>query len=132
MIAAEVDSPSSVSDGLLRVRDLLNAEEIEQARALVRMLIDRWPDSEEVRYFSRVLGRARGSVRHGYRVRSLEPERDWLRRHGSNYPGCWIAVKGDKLVAADPRLDRVLRVLSQDGQNADALLHHQGQAQSPC
>ena len=35
----------------------------------------------------------------------------WLRAHHKEYPGCWIAVHEDRLIAADPDLRRVHRAV---------------------
>jgi len=57
--------------------------------------------------------------------RSLQQERAWLRTHAREYSGCWLAVLGEQLVAADRDLHRVLSVLQRAPGAADALLHYQ-------
>lgn len=54
--------------------------------------------------------------------RSLEGEKRWLRAHAGEYPGCWLALDGDRLIAADPDLDVVRAAASQDGA-VDPLFH---------
>ena len=31
-----------------------------------------------------------------------DEERAWLRAHAHEYPGCWLAIQGDRLIAASP------------------------------
>ena len=32
----------------------------------------------------------------------------WLKEHAHEYPGCWLAIYEDNLIAADPDLQTVL------------------------
>ena len=48
--------------------------------------------------------------------RSLDRQRAWLREHAREYPGCWLAVFEDRLVAAGPDFGEVLdKVRSRPG-----------------
>jgi hypothetical protein len=58
-----------------------------------------------------VLEPPKARVLHGHPTESFEQERQWLLQHRREYPGCWLAVKGDQLVAADPSLGRVYEIL---------------------
>jgi len=61
-------------------------------------------------------------VLQGERARPLDRERDWLRQHSGDYPGCWLAVYQDRLIAADPDLSVVLGIVRQtEGAEAAAL-----------
>src|SRR5436309_847461 len=86
---------------------------INEARVFVKELEQRWPESDRVQYWARVLAPAKVTVRHGERSRSTEQERSWLLNHAAEYPGCWLAVFGDELVAADSDLGVVLKTARQ-------------------
>src|SRR5437016_2670549 len=96
-------------------------------RAMVKELEARWPDSERVQYWSRVLAppTARTMPRPDPRSRPLDRERTWLREHAREHPGCWLAVYEDRLIAADPDLDVVLELANQTPEGEHALLYQQ-------
>jgi len=93
---------SGLKEDLTRLRDLLARGDVKQARALLKELEQRWPDSAWVRHYAQVLARPTASMRAGEQGPSHDREHAWLREHGPEYPGCWIAVLEDRLVAADP------------------------------
>jgi hypothetical protein len=124
-----------ISDDLARLRGLLEQSDVEGARAYVKELEQRWPDSDVVRHYARVLAPPVARVVKGVPNRSFEPEFNWLRKHGREYPGCWLAVLGDWLVAADPDPRIVLKTIREDPAAKDALLHYQPRvprSDSPC
>jgi hypothetical protein len=80
---------------------LVEKSRVPQARELVVRLVEKWPDSPSVRHWARVLEPPCVLPRWGA-ARSLERERAWLREHAQEYPGCWLAVYEDRLIAASP------------------------------
>jgi hypothetical protein len=104
-------SSGDVDADLTELRALVEADDVEAARALAPKILDRWPDSPRAQHWARVLEPPKARVLHGHPTVSLEQERQWLLKHRHEYPGCWIAVKGDQLVAADPSLKRVHDIL---------------------
>jgi hypothetical protein len=125
--------PTSENDGdellrrLAQLRDDVSSGRVEEARAAVQNLEARWPESERVQYWSRVLAppAARTLPRPDPRSRPLDRERAWLREHAREYPGCWLAVYEDRLIAADPDLEVVLAAASQTPEGEHALLYQQ-------
>ena len=106
---------------------------VTEARTAVEELKARWPESERVQYWARVLAPPEVVPTTGPdpRSRPRDLERAWLREHGREHPGCWLAVYEDRLIAADPDLavvySEVRRALGAEG----ALLHWQpGEPQS--
>src|SRR5918997_318632 len=90
---------------LLRMNDLLSEQDIEGARALIRELREQWPDSERVRRYDEILNPGPARVLHGQRSgRPWGRARDWLKIHAQEYPGCWLAVHEEGLIAAAPQL----------------------------
>ena len=87
----------------------------------------RWPDAPDVISAMRILTRPRVEVRQAT-GRSLEREYAWLGQHAHEYPGCWLALLGDTLVASDPELREVLRRVRLIPGGGTALLHRQPRA----
>jgi len=116
---------SDLTADLARLLALLDRGEVEEARAWVKELERRWPDAERVRHFARVLAPTQVSVRRGERGRSLEREHAWLRAHARDYPGCWLAIFEDRLIAANPDLNAVLAATREIPGAERALLHFQ-------
>jgi hypothetical protein len=123
--------PGDERDELLQELPQLRADvsggRIETARAAVQDLAARWPDSPRVQYWTRVLAPPTASAAPGPDPRSgpLERERAWLKKHARQYPGCWLAVYGDRLIAADPDLGVVLTITDQSPEGQHALLYQQ-------
>lgn len=105
-----------------RLRTLVEDGSVEDARSLVKELEVRWPDSEPIRAWARVLAPPRVIGTRPASGRTLARERDWLRRHARGYPGCWLALDGDRLVAADASVETVIQVAELEGV-VDPLLH---------
>jgi hypothetical protein len=55
----------------------------------------------------------------------LKQERAWLKEHAHEHPGCWMAVYGDQLIAASPRLQEVLTAARAAGKGDDPILFFQ-------
>lgn len=98
-----------LEQGLTRLREFVETEQVEAARGLAPLLLERWPADQRLRRSIRVLAPPVAAVtRRRGEFSSGDLERRWLREHRHEYPGCWMAVKGDLLIAADPCLARVL------------------------
>jgi hypothetical protein len=128
--ATHHDALPAVSSGdeaqdLQQLRDLVERSDVEGARTFVKELEELWPDSEPVRHWARVLAPPVARVVTGMPPRSFEPEYAWLKEHGRGYPGCWLAVLGDQLIAADPDPRVVIRSIRETPGAKGALLHYQ-------
>jgi Family of unknown function (DUF5678) len=123
--AIEVDRSQALDADLVRLRTLLERGDVEGARAWVKELQHMWPDSDEVRHYVEVLAPPRVSIRRGHRGPSRHNERAWLREHARQYPGQWLAILQDQLIAADPDLGTVLAAVRQTPDAQRALLHFQ-------
>ena len=97
--------------------------ELDDMRRRIKAM--RWPEHETVRYWARVLAPPRGRVVKGARSRSLDRERAWLREHAHEYPGQWLAIFGDQLVAADRSLAAVLKKVRETPGAETAALYYQ-------
>jgi hypothetical protein len=124
--ARSILTPSSeVESDLERLRSMVEQSDVEDARAFVKELEARWPDSEPVRRWARVLAPPVARRRPGRTGRSYAREDAWIRDHGGKYPGCWLAVHGDRLIAADPDFAEVLAAVRRTTGSGDALFHYQ-------
>src|SRR5207249_10249936 len=118
----------ALNRGLEQIRDYVSqGGHVEEARALVKGLEARWPDSERVRYWARVLGLpvvvpTPEAVRQ---ARLLDREHAWLQKHRREYPGCWLAVHEDRLIVGDPDLGVVLAEARRQLGSAGAVLYWQ-------
>jgi hypothetical protein len=93
----------------------------------VKELQARWPDSPRVQYWARVLAPPEVVPTSGRdpRSRPRDRERAWPREHAREYPGCWLAVYEDRLIAADPDLAVVYSAVRQALGAEGAVLHWQ-------
>lgn len=123
-VSAGTDQERLAAD-LQQLRDLLEFDRVDEARRFVRELEQRWPDSERVRHYAHVLEPPKFRLRPDIPPRSRERERKWLKEHGPEYPGCWIAVFEDRFIAADPDLRVVLARTREHLGAESALLFHQ-------
>ena len=116
---------SGLEEDLTRLRNQLARGDVKAARALVKELEQRGPDSAWVRHYARVLARPTPSMRAAEPGPSHDREYAWLREHGHEYPGCWIAVFEDGLVAADADFAVVLSAVRGTPDGERALLYFQ-------
>jgi hypothetical protein len=127
---AETDQERLAED-LKRLLALLEDGHVEAARAFVKELEQRWPDAERVQHYAHVLAPPKVRMRSDIPPRSREREWKWLQEHGHEYPGCWLSVYEDRLIAADP--DRRVVVASTRkalGEESALLFHQPGSPES--
>jgi hypothetical protein len=108
---------------------LVEESRVEEARRLSLELAARWPDSREVQHMARVLEPPKViPSAPAPRGRRFDRDHQWVREHAQEYPGCWIATLEDRLVAADPSLERVMETVrsSVDLTREMPLLHYPG------
>lgn len=114
---------------LQHLRDLLEADRVGEARRFVKELEQRWPAAERVQHYARVLAPPKVRMRPDIPARSREREWKWLEEHGRDYPGCWLAIHGDRLIAADPDPRIVVASAEQAlGEETYMLFHQPGSA----
>lgn len=118
-------------DDLLLLRGYLEREDVEGARRFVGELEQRWPESERVRHYAKVLAPPVVRVVPGGPSRSLKRELKWLQEHPNDYPGRWIAVRGDSVIAVGSDPGEVLEKVRQLPGCKDVLLNLQASSPSP-
>jgi hypothetical protein len=125
-ITEQAQSELALAEDLARLVRLVDDGRIEEARRLAPQLAEKWPESRPIQHPNRVLEPPKVIPSPpGLRGRNLDPERAWLREHAHEYPGCWLAVYGDRLIAADPDLKKVHQAVRTILPDDFALLHHQ-------
>jgi hypothetical protein len=105
---------------------LVEEHRVEEARRLAPELAARYPNSAEARHWARVLEPPRilpNSSRETWR--RTDAEHEWLREHAHEYPGCWLAVHGERLIASGPDLQKVVAAVRTALGEERALLHFQ-------
>ncbi len=93
-----------------RIRQALAKEHVEEARRLVAQAVQEFPGSEGLQKLHRVLQPPRviGALPPG---KSRDREREWLKENAKNYPGMWVAICDNHLVAADRDLKKVVEAI---------------------
>jgi len=119
-----VDLEGGLDEALARLKRLVESSEVEEARAYVKEVEARWPEDARARKWARVLAPPVAVALSTATGRDRRREFAWLKAHAHEYPGCWLAVDGDRLIAASPRLNEVDRAAREAGVD-QALLHFQ-------
>lgn len=99
--AAAATEPEQLAADLRHLNELLERERIEEARGYVKELQQRWPEAERVQHYAHVLAPPVAESRPDLPNVSHERAWKWLEEHGHEYPGCWLAMLEDRLIAAD-------------------------------
>ncbi len=109
-----------------RLRALVEADRVREARGFVERLVEAWPDSRRVQRWAEVLAPPRILAPTGPPPQFPAREHEWLKRHANEHPGCWIAVHGDQLILADPDLKAVLQAIRDSLGHDGAVLYCAG------
>ncbi|MGV3720837.1 MAG: hypothetical protein ACO1SX_07995 [Actinomycetota bacterium] len=97
----------SLEEDLQRLKRMVEGSRVPEARAYVQLLAERWPGSSDVQYWNQVLAPPSARPPRSTENRSVRQETAWLRDHAHEYPGQWLAVRGNQLVAASNSLAEV-------------------------
>jgi hypothetical protein len=123
---AERTQNTEEAEALARLRRLLEEGAVEEARRLAPEMTARWPASAAIQHLARVLEPPRVVPSPpGLRGRSFDREHAWLQQHAGEHPGCWLAIYGDQLIAANPDLSVVRRAIRAAIGDEMALLHYE-------
>ncbi len=114
---------TSASDFMDAIRGLLASEEATAARRTAAQGADLFPEHSGLAQANRVLNPSRMTSRP-----ATAPDRSrefaWLRRHGSEYRGRWVALLGDELLASSDELEDVLSIVRSRSLRTKPLVHH--------
>jgi len=103
-----------------RIRALVEEGRILEARDLLKTAGDQLPAGSSLR---RILGPPRVSKSDLLDV-DRSPEFLWLKKHGDEYKGKWVALVGENLVAASEALKDLLARLDELHLDGKPLIHH--------
>jgi hypothetical protein len=112
-----------LEQGLAQVRSLLEQADLNAARDCLSRLQEAWPDSERVARLSRLLTPTAVRLEPRKPERSRAAEYRWLHEHARAYPGCWLALLEDRLIAAEQDLNTVLEQVRKTERPDEVLLH---------
>lgn len=110
-------------EGERRVRELLELGAVEEARALSCRLAETYPEDRSVQKLWHVLAPPRVVGRSPASGRPISVERAWIKAHGKEYAGSWIAVLGSQLLIASANLADVIIYCKAEPDRAEALIH---------
>lgn len=119
-----LDREADIDSKIRELRSLIENHQVDEARRFVEELSARWPGSEHVAKWRRVLAPPEVLGTSPGANKSREAERGWLAAHAKEHPGCWMALEGDRLIAVDSDLAVVRAALKAAGLTA-VLLHFQ-------
>jgi hypothetical protein len=107
--------------------DISRGGRVPEARVAVKEMEARWPEDPRVQHWARVLAPPRviPTPEAHKNLRPIDREHEWLRQHRGEYPGCWVAVFEDRLIAADPDLRVVLDEANRTLEGQQAVLYQQ-------
>jgi len=123
----EISSDESAEAGLNRLRELLGAGYIKEARSLLAKLHSLYLLDVEVDRYVRLLSRPtfrKVNIPQEDR-RSFRKEFDWLKEHAHEYPGRWLAVYDGELVASGEHFREVRETAFNALHKEIALMHYQ-------
>lgn len=121
----DAEPDDELERALARLRHLVETSAVPEARAFVKELVARWPEDPRVRKWDHVLEPPRVVRREPGRGRSYRQEWDWLKAHAHEYPGMWLLVYEDRLVAADRDPQVIRKIAREHPEWQDPLLHHE-------
>lgn len=102
-------------DELTRAIDLaLSLDLASQAIELAQQAGHLFPDHERSQLAAQVLAPPTVRDVHPPRARGLDLSMSWLREHGSQYRGQWVAVREGKLLANASSLKELKETISED------------------
>ncbi len=106
-----------------RIRQALAQEHVEEARRLAAQAVQEFPGSESLQKLHHVLQPPRviGTLPAG---KPWDKERAWLIKNSKSYPGMWVAIREDHLIAAHSDLKTVLETVQQNGFSLRDILIH--------
>ena len=121
----ETERPLDVAEAIKQIAELLEHSDVEGARRAAREAQRLWPDHPRVQYWARVLQPPRVLGLRPATGQTLAQDRHWLREHAAEYPGCWLAVKGGRLIAVGRNPREVMAAVAEAGLESPPLVHYQ-------
>ncbi|MBN1461663.1 MAG: hypothetical protein JXA57_19195 [Armatimonadetes bacterium] len=102
---------------------LVGEGRVREARESLRRALALFPESAHLRQWQELLAPPRVRRVKEARTPSRQREREWLKLHAHEYRGQWVALAGERLLAAGPTFGEVLAQARATGEAARALVH---------
>jgi hypothetical protein len=106
-----------------RIRELVEADSVEAARALLAEALENGNHEEGLAGWQRVLAPAKVRPVGGKKAPDPTPDFQWLKDHSGEYRGQWVALLGGKLLTCGPTLQKVVADLEHHPEKEWILLH---------
>lgn len=104
------ESVESEEDAVRVVRALVESSRIREARERTDEFLQIWPDSKLLQIGKRILAPSVAKVVPSTKPpRSRTKENEWIKSNARNFPGQWLLVFEDRLIAGGPDLSEVIR-----------------------
>ncbi|MEA2600235.1 MAG: hypothetical protein QOF89_1227 [Acidobacteriota bacterium] len=108
-----------------RIRELVEADNVEGARRLLAEALERGDHDEDLSGWQRVLAKTKGRPNPDVALDfDRAPEVAWIREKSDPYKGQWVALLGDELLAHSPSLDEVVSILQEHKPPRRPMLHY--------
>jgi Family of unknown function (DUF5678) len=105
-VSTEKQALDSRNAYAVRVRALLEKDDVVHARALLREGLEHRPEDPELLELDAVLRPPRGKPR-SFNDADRLPEFEWIAANRDSYRGQWVALDGGRLVAAASTLEEL-------------------------
>jgi len=105
------------------VRDLISRGEVDLVRQKLSEYVELWPEDPGFRQLAIALAPPVARAASLEEVPRRIQEGEWLRLHGREYPGEWLAVQGDQLLDHDTDVRALRERLRNIPGGATALVH---------
>ena len=116
---------ASAEECVLHLRELIHRGDFEIARDRLAQYSERWPEDRAIAQLKAILAPPKARVASAEEAPQFAAERGWLRHHGREHPGQWLAVLGDQLLDRDADVDELRRRLGKNPEGASALVHYE-------
>jgi len=118
-----IAGPQFVQEANQEIRRLSERGRMRDAWVIARWASAKRRDSELLARWAEVLKPTPARAAGPATGRPRRREESWLRRHAREYQGQWVALLGDRLIAASPRFSEVRQSVRAVGCASDVLLH---------
>jgi len=108
-----------------RIRELVEHDYVGGARKLLAEALEKGERDEDLLKWQQVLAPAVSKISSNEELDSDPmPDVNWLRQHGREYYGQWVALLEGELLASSPSLDDVISHLEKNPPDRRILLHY--------
>ena len=95
---------------LERAKELLSDQRVREAIDILSYGVSRYPEDAHIAQLLRAISPGR-ALKKAKTTEARDNEVSWIRRHGRDYRGKWVAVCGNELMASRDTLDGLLEDL---------------------